>query len=192
MQNIFLFLLFLVIQCSSVQYVKKNPTLKDDISSTKRIAIVSAKDSNISKNEYFMLHDMLRQEISHHTLFIVYKAPTKFKNICSKEFPKVEGVLIAEMKEYSEASKSKFELKAALRKCSTDSTIWSAKVADKFSLEANKELSLVKGYVGKYGDSVANKVNAFFQLSKDLVSELQGPEKLSEEEELEKIEVESE
>lgn len=192
MQNLFLFVLLLLIQCSSVQYVKKNPNLKDDISSTKRIAIVSANDSNITKEEYNMLHDMLRQEISHHSLFIVYKAPAKFRNICTKEFPKVEGVLIAEMKEFPDGNKSKFELKAALRKCSSYSNIWEAKVSDKFSLEANKDLSLAKGYVGKYGDSVANKVNAYFRLSKDLVSELQGPEKLTEEEELEKIEVESE
>jgi hypothetical protein len=41
-------------------------------------------------------------------------------------------------------------------------------------------------------DKVSTKVNAYFQLAKDLVSELKGPEKLDEQEELEKIEIESE
>lgn len=195
MQNLFLGLLvaFLFTQCSSIQYVKKSSDYPKDITTTKRILILPSLDNKISKEENAMLHDILRQEISHHSLFIVYKAPTKFKNVCSiKDFPKIEGIFTAEMRETPVGDKSEFALKGILQKCSNGTLIWEGKAVDKFKLEANENMSLVKTYTGKYGQTVANKVNAYFQLSKDLVAELKGPEKLNEEEELEKIEVESE
>ena len=70
--------------------------------------------------------------------------------------------------------------------------ICESKAVDKLPLEANENMSLIKTYSEKYGKKVAKKVNAYFQLTKELVAELKGPEKLNEEEELEKIEVESE
>ena len=194
MQNLFfgVILVFLFTQCSSVQFVKQSPNLVNEVATTKRILILPAKENQISKEENAMLHDILRQEISHHSLFIVYKSPVKFKNVCSKEFPKIEGILTAELKEIPKGGKSGFALRGILQKCSTGAVIWETKVLDTFKLEARENISLIRTYTGKYGQSVENKVNAYFQLTKELISELKGPEKLSEEEELEKIEVESE
>jgi probable lipoprotein (TIGR04455 family) len=163
MQNIIFVavLVLLFTQCSSIQYVKKSPTLAKEIASTKRILILPSKDNQISKEENAMLHDVLRQEISHHSLFIVYKAPAKFKNTCSKEFPKIEGIFTAEMKEIPMGNKSQFALKGILQKCSTGTIIWEAKAIDKFALEANENMSLIKTYSEKYGDKVSTKVNAY-------------------------------
>ena len=100
MQNLFFgfLLVFLFTQCSSIQYVKKSPSLAADVATTKRILILPSTYNKISEEDA-MLHDIMRQEISHHSLFIVYKAPAKFKNVCSlKEFPKIEGILTAEMR----------------------------------------------------------------------------------------------
>ncbi len=195
MQNLFFgfLLVFLFTQCSSIQYVKKSRDFANDVATTKRILILPSKDNQISKEENAMLHDILRQEISHHSLFIVYKAPAKFKNVCSlKEFPKIEGILTAEMRETPMGNKSEFALKGILQKCSNGVIIWESKAIDKLPLEATENMSLIKTYSEKYGKKVTKKVNAYFQLTKDLVAELKGPEKLDEQEELEKIEVESE
>ncbi|MBP9888249.1 MAG: MXAN_6521/LA_1396 family lipoprotein [Leptospiraceae bacterium] len=194
MQNLFFgfLLVFLFTQCSSIQYVKKSPSLAADVATTKRILILPSTYNKISEEDA-MLHDIMRQEISHHSLFIVYKAPAKFKNVCSlKEFPKIEGILTAEMRETPMGAKSEFALKGILQKCSNGVVIWESKAVDKLPLEANENMSLIKTYSEKYGKKVAKKVNAYFQLTKELVAELKGPEKLNEEEELEKIEVESE
>jgi probable lipoprotein (TIGR04455 family) len=187
---IILFLLEWFVACSSVQYTKESQSFPEDLKSLKRITLVSGS-KNLSKEESSVILDLARNELSHHSLYINYKNPEKFKGVCSNSFPKIEGVMVLYLDQEVTGNKLNLSLLAALTHCKSGTVTWYGRARDRFKNDGSENQSLMKTYVEKYGNSIGTKVSPYYLIIKELFSELKSPV-LSKEEEDEKIEIESE
>jgi probable lipoprotein (TIGR04455 family) len=179
-----LIMIFLIsfYSCSSVVYKTKTKNFSNDINSMKRISI-QISEKNISEKSKLLLYDILKQEVSHRTLFIVYSEKDKSK--------KKEGIFFVEANEKLIGNKIELSFIGHFVDTKTNLSLWHYKLKKSFDLDSKENLSVSETYAEKYGSEIKSKVNPYFELSKNLIENLDGPKSLSEDEELEKIEIES-
>ncbi len=168
--------------CSSVVYKTKTKSFSNDINSMKRISI-QISEKNISEKSKLLLYDILKQEFSHRTLFIVYSEKDKSM--------KRDGIFFVEANEKIKGNTIELSLIGHFVDTKMNLSIWHSKLKKSFDLGSKENLSVSETYAEKYGNEIKPKVNPYFELSKSLIENLEGPKSLSEDEELEKIEIES-
>ncbi|MDX1960028.1 MAG: MXAN_6521/LA_1396 family lipoprotein [Leptospiraceae bacterium] len=181
--------IFIFANCT-VKYVKKAPNWKEEIQSSKRIVISPSKETKLTQFEESLLLDLARERISHHTEFIVFKEPPKFKRVCAKEFSKQEAILFLTLKQIESKDDISLSLEGKLFSCKSNTYIWASLVEKSYSLTDLSNMSLRNTYKQKYGLVIENRVNPYYLILKELAGELISPT-LTEEEKDEKVEVES-
>jgi probable lipoprotein (TIGR04455 family) len=173
-----LILILFVFNCSSVVYETKTSEFKNEIENLKRIQIQISKNK-LLLNERNMLLEIAKQELSHRTNFIHYAKPN----------PKIESILFLEPEYEKKGELLQVSLVGYLIQKSDFTYRFKAKLKKTFS--STEENSLVATYKEKYGDSVSKIVIPFFEITKEFIEELGSPKKLTEAEEFEKIEEDS-
>jgi probable lipoprotein (TIGR04455 family) len=184
-----LFLLFGLLNCSSLTSLNKDPLYEKKVNFTKRITVYIGNQSNITKMEQNTLSDITRDLLSHHKEFIVYKSPPKFSG-CSRDLNKIEGIFHVLLKQEQVQNDLKLELTGSFLQCPDAKSIWTATVKKSFNLNSSDNESLRSTYIQKYGMGIGNRVNPYFQIVNLLIEYLESPQ-LTDEEKDEKIEVES-
>ena len=184
-----LFLLFGLLNCSSLTSLNKDPLYDKKVNFTKRITVFINNQSNITKMEQNTLSDITRDLMSHHKEFIVYKSPLKFSG-CSRDFNKIEGIFNVLLKQEQVQNELNLELTGSFLQCPDSKSIWTATVKKSYNLNSSDNESLRSTYIQKYGMGIGNRVNPYFQIVNLLIEYLESPQ-LTDEEKDEKIEVES-
>ncbi len=169
------FLILFLFNCGSVVYKTKTPDFKTEIESLKRTQILIS-NSKLNSKEKAMILEMAKQELSHRTKFIHY----------AKTNSKIESILYIEPEYKVVGEKVEVSLVSYLIQKSNSTYRWKAKLKKNFS--NSEENSIVSTYKEKYGNDVSKLVIPFFEITKEMISELEGPKTLTEDEELEKIE----
>jgi probable lipoprotein (TIGR04455 family) len=170
--------------------VKQAPDWNDRVKKIKRIVVVSSPENKITKMEDLLLTDLLREQLSHHKEFIVYKEPPKFNKSCSKEFPKIEGIFFVKVNQIEKDNKLLLSMETSIVSCADGKKLWTTLGEDKFSLDNKENESLRKTYVQRYGLVIESRVNPYYYLFKEILEKLDSPV-LTEEEQEEKIDIES-
>lgn len=186
------FLILLYSNCSSIEKINTSPSNTKEIeSNVKRIVVVGGVE-NGTPEESRLLREIARDQVSHHREFIVYRLNEKDKNPCLAPKTKVQGLLKLSLIQTVKRDKVSLVLKSTITSCKNESLpLWEAAAKDTISSNPGENLSLQKSYTDKFGESVKMKVNPYYLLIKEVVEEMPRP-KLTDEEETEKIEVESE
>lgn len=171
-------LILFLLNCSSVVYKTKTPEFKIEIESLKRTQVLIS-NTKLNTKEIAMILEMAKQELSHRTKFIHY----------AKSNPKIESILYLEPEYKMVGEKVEVSLVSYLIQKSNSTYRWRAKLKKTFS--KSEENSIVSTYKEKYGPDISNLVIPFFEITKEMISELEGPKTLTDDEELEKIEEDS-
>ncbi|MCE9499321.1 MAG: MXAN_6521/LA_1396 family lipoprotein [Leptospira sp.] len=182
-------LLFFFGNCT-VKYIRPDSSFEENLKSMKRISIISHPDNKLAEEEKKMLAEMAKNYLSHHKEYIVYGTPKKFQGNCLTLSPKVQSLVSLKMTEETKPSKISLSLNGTVTDCKSNRQIWDGLVESNYSFDLSENASLVKTYTEKYGQKIAEKVTPYFLIIKALLDELDGPT-LTEDEQMEKIEVES-
>lgn len=183
-------LILTVFYCSTVREVKRDNDLKGKLSGLKRIAVVVPSVSKLTKMEQLFLAEISKDQISAKKDFIVFRSPEKFKGLCTKDNPKIEGIFQMNSVQEEKGGSLKIELYSSLLDCRDGKTVWSATSAGTFSLNSRENESLRKTYTQKFGLGIESRVNPYFQMINEMLEELESPI-LTESEKDEKIEADS-
>lgn len=188
MKPIAFVLLFIGFGNCSVKYVRTSDGFKKELSSLKRISVVVEKNLAQDQEDLSLVKELTRNYISHHKEFIVYNFE---EHISCESTPKLQGLFFVKLREMIKPDEIRVQIFGKLKSCKTGEELWSALSERKVALDSLKNASLVKTYTEKFGKKIEIKVTPYFLVIKDLLDELESPSPLTEEEQNEKIEVES-
>ncbi|MBE7410898.1 MAG: MXAN_6521/LA_1396 family lipoprotein [Leptospiraceae bacterium] len=177
------------IGCSTTE-VKRSKNLESDLKTLKRIVVVVENNRAMAKEEIGLIFEMTKNYISHHKEFIVYvKRNEKFS---CKEDSKIQGIFTIRLRESQKSDQIAILAIGQLVNCKTSEEVWSGLVEKTFPIDEKENASLVKTYTEKFGNKIQSKVTPYFLVIKKLLDNLENPVPLSEDEQNEKIEIESE
>ncbi len=183
-------ILTILVSGCTVSEVRQSPNLKNELKSLKRILVVTEKNLAMEQEELNLISEISRNYISHHKEFIVYPSGIQ-KSSCAQN-PKIQGIFFIKFRELKRADEITILAIGRLKDCKSFEELWSAVAEKTVRIDAKENASLVKTYVEKFGNKIESKVTPYFLTLKALIDELQNPSPLTEDEQNEKIEVESE
>lgn len=170
--------------------VKRDNDLKGRLSGMKRIAVAVPAESKLTKMEQLFLAEISKDQISSKKDFIVFRSPDKFKGMCTKDNPKIEGVFLINSLQEEKGNTLKIQLNSSLTDCRDGKAVWTALSVGSFSLDNKENESLRKTYTQKFGLGIESRVNPYFQMINEILEEMESPA-LNEAEKDEKIEADS-
>ncbi len=182
------FFLFILFFGCSVKYVRTSDAFKSELRALKRISIVAEPNLAQDSEDLSLVTDIAKNYISHHKEFIVY--PSEKKTTCEAN-PKIQGIFFVKLREIKKADEIRILIFGKLKSCKNGEELWSALSEKTVSVDSIKNASLVKTYTEKFGTKIEAKVTPYFLVIKALLDELESPSPLTEDEQNEKIEVES-
>ena len=179
MHRIFLILIFSLSYCSTTS-LKEN-LMKD--SSITRVFIQYKTD--LEDNSLKLLKDIVSEQLSHHTEFIVYDTI----NSCDDLNKEKTGFFLVTLNEIIENEKIKLSFETKIIRCEDKKVSFETSFNKTYKiLESNTEF--IENYKSKFGDEIGIKVKPYLDSIRKLFKKVPAI-KLTDEEIEEKIEIES-
>jgi probable lipoprotein (TIGR04455 family) len=186
--KILLLLFFILNSCmGAIKEISPSKDLKEKLKLLKRVNNFLITEPKLTTMEMNLLEDILNDQTSNHTEFIIYAKKNKLEAECKNLDQKINGFfrLIVNQKETEKNLHLIMQLD--LIECPTNIVVWKTIAVEKYPKTLKENEGLRNAYIEKYGMGIDSRINPYYYLIKEMVEIVVSPE-LNESEKEEKIE----